>query len=233
MPDQQRLHAALAEFAHTVVRDYDTGHMLDLLTDHVTQVIGVAGAGVSLADEDGQLQFITATDETTSRVEQVQNNAGEGPCQDAYGQGEPVCAGDLNGEERWSKFVPAALEAGMVSVAGIPMVVGSQRIGALNVYDDKPRSWTEDVLAISQLLADMASGYILHARRLQEQQALTRQLQRALDSRIVIEQAKGMIAARQHLDLNDAFGLLRAYARRNNRKLHDAAADVIDGILNL
>jgi len=120
----------------------------------------------------------------------------------------------------------------MVAVAGIPMAVGSHRIGALNVYDDKPRSWTDDIPA-SRLLADMATGYILHARRMQEQQALAQQLRQALDSRIVIEQAKGMIAARQRIDSEDAFGVLRAYARRNSRKLHDAAGDVIDGVLNL
>ncbi|HVM13664.1 MAG TPA: GAF and ANTAR domain-containing protein [Egibacteraceae bacterium] len=232
MPDHARLHAALTEFVHTVVRDYDIGHTLDLLTDHVTQVVGVAGAGVSLADEDGHLQFVTATDETTSRVEQLQNRVRQGPCHDAHQRGEPVWSADLNAEGRWEKFVPGALEAGLMSVAGIPMTVGHHRIGALNLYHREPRGWEDDVAAC-QLLADMATGYILHAKRLQESQALTEQLQHALDSRVVIEQAKGMIAARQHLDLDDAFGLLRGYARRNNRKLHDAARDVIDGILNL
>ena len=233
MPDQARLHAALTEFARTIVRDYDIGHMLDLLNDHVTGTLGIHGAGVSLAEAGGALQFISATDEVTARVEQLQTGVGEGPCHEAFHSKNAVLVTNLDDVDRWSKFTPGAIEAGMVAVAGIPMAVGDHCIGALNLYDTTEHGSSDEDVAAARLLADMATGYIIHAEQLQQSRQLADQLQHALDSRVVIEQAKGMIAARQHIDLNEAFGLLRSYARSHNRRLHDAARDVVDGILSL
>lgn len=233
MPDQQRLYSALTEFAHTIVRDYDTGHMLDLLSDHVVGSLGIDGAGVSLADEEGRLQFVTATDEVVARVEQLQAAVGQGPCHEAFHAKSPVVINDLGAITRWSKFTPGALEAGMTSAVGIPMAVGEHCIGALNLYHRSLRTWSEDEVVVARLLADMATGYIIHAARLEKSKRLAEQLQHALDSRIVIEQAKGMIAARQQIDLNDAFGLLRIHARSHNLRLHDAAQEVVEGLLNL
>lgn len=233
MPDQARLHAALDEFVRTMVRDYDIGHTLDLLSDHVASILGIHGAGVSLADDHDVLQFVTATDERIARVEQLQTRAGQGPCHEAHRERKAVIVEDLRTAVQWTEFTPAAVEAGMASAAGIPLAVGDECIGALNLYHTQVRAWTDEDVAAARLLADMATGYILHAQQLQQTKRLAEQLQHALDSRIVIEQAKGMLAARKDLDLNQAFGLLRGHARGSNRKLHDVARDVVDGSLDL
>lgn len=235
VPDHARLHAALAEFVRTMVRDYDIGHTLDLLSDHVASILGIHGAGVSLAEDDEAegLQFVTATDERIARVEQLQSRLGEGPCHEAHATREAVLVDDLRTADQWGLFTPGALDAGMAAVAGIPMAVGADCIGALNLYHTQPHPWTDEDVAVARLLADMATGYILHAQKLQESQLLAEQLQHALDSRVVIEQAKGMIAARNGLDVNEAFGLLRGYARANNRRLHDAARGVVAGTVEL
>jgi GAF domain-containing protein len=163
-------------------------------------VLGVQGAGVSLAGEDGTLRFATATDERVMRVEECQLELDEGPCHEAWRSGQIVCEVDLNRSRRWPTYTPVALETGWQAVAGVPMIVEDQHIGALNLYRSQPDEWSPDELQSAQLLTDMAAGYIINARALTESAQLAEQLQRALDSRVVIEQAKGVLAGRHGID---------------------------------
>jgi GAF domain-containing protein len=233
MADQSALFRAFADYARTTLGDYEVGEVLHRLTDQVVEVLGVAGAGVSVGQADGRLTFVTATDEPTSRIEHQQAELAQGPCHDAFRSGEPVTAADLRTEERWPGYTDAAMELGLHAVAGIPMIVRSERIGALNVYSRDPREWPADDVETAQLLADMASGYIVSTRTLEQHQRLAGQLQHALDSRVVVEQAKGMLAAQHGIDPSAAWERLRSYARNHQAKVHDLAQAVLDGRLTL
>lgn len=233
MVDQHRLHRALRDFAHTLVRRYDVGDVLYRLSDDVTDVLGVTGSGVSLLD-DGVLRFITATSDQIEEVERLQDQYEQGACEEATTTATAIAVCDLRMEtDRWPKFAVAAVEHGLSAVLGIPMHVEDTTIGALNVYHDQPRAWTDEEISAAQLLADMASAYIVMVGQLHSVEELAGQLQHALDSRIVIEQAKGVLARSHASDMSTAFEVLRRYARSNNRNLHAVAADVVDGTLEL
>jgi GAF domain-containing protein len=233
MADQSALKRAFADYARTLAGPYAIGDVLYRLTDQMVVVLGVDGAGVSLGDTAGTLQFVTATDEPTAQVEQDQVRTGEGPCHDAFRRGEQVTTGDLEAEPRWPRYGPRALASGMRAAAGIPMRAREQRIGAVNLYSRRPREWSADALADAQLLADMATGYIVNARMLHEQRELADQLQHALDSRVVIEQAKGVLAERHGLDETTAFEVIRRHARSTNQRVHDVARALLEGRLRL
>jgi GAF domain-containing protein len=233
MADHVALNRTLVEFTQTLLARYDIGHVLYRLTDHTTEILGVAGAGVSLAEPDGSLRFVTATDDAASRIEDHQVRSRQGPCHEAYRTAQQVLVGDLDSEGRWPDYVEVARKVGFESVAGLPLRVEDRAVGALNVYHTEPHDWPPDDVTTAQILADMAAGYILNVRELEETRRLADQLQSALDSRIVIEQAKGIIAARSDVDINDAFQTLRTYARTRRRRIHDVARHVIEGKLEL
>lgn len=233
MADQSALKRAFADYARTIAGPYEIGDVLYRLTDQMVEVLGIDGAGVSLDDGSGGLQFITATDERTAQAERDQVEAGEGPCHDAFLSADRVTSSDLGSEQRWARYAPKALEAGMRAAGGIPMMAGGRCIGAVNIYTRHPREWPADELEDAQLLADMATGYIINAGTLNEHRELATQLQHALDSRVVIEQAKGILAERHGLGTAAAFERLRRHARNNGRKVHDVARAIVDGTLQV
>ena len=231
MVDHALLSRVLSEFVQTLVRRYDVGEVLYQLTDRTVEVLGVAGSGVSLQREGGKLLFVSATDEATAKVERVQEDAQKGPCHEAHQRGEPVLIPDIAADDRWPSYRPTAAEQGFHAVAGIPMRLQDIRLGALNVYDDQVRSWDDDVVAAAVALANVATSLVINARELEQSRRVAEQLRHALDSRVVIEQAKGVIARDREVSVEDAFGVLRSRARDNNLKLHDAARAVVDGLL--
>lgn len=235
MSDAARLRALVSEYARTTLGRYEIGEVLYRLTDQSLAFLGVDGAGVSLGDGDGQLRFLTATDDNVVRVEEKQVTSQRGPCHEAFQTGEVTVVDDLRtiDDGRWKDYPEFAIEQGCMSVSGIPMVVDGQRIGALNVYRHAAGPWDATTLEDAQLIADMASGYIVNDRTLAESRLLADQLQRALDSRIEIEQAKGVLAERHGTDVAAAFQRLRAHARRTNQRLHDVAAAVVRHELEL
>jgi GAF domain-containing protein len=228
MADQQLLFQALSDFARTLVLRYAVPDVLFSLTDHITDVLGVAGAGVSLADEDRKLRFITASNETITEIERVQELAQHGACVEAFQSGVVVHSDDLTTETRWSELVPDALRLGLRSVAAIPMRLADETIGSVNVYDVRQRQWPEDDIQAARLLADMAVSYVTNASALERSERVREQLQEALESRVVIEQAKGMVAAAHEVGVDEAFKRLRAYARARHAGVHDVAAAVVN-----
>ncbi len=227
MADQQLLFNALSDFAHTLVLRYAISDVLFSLTDHISDVLGVAGSGVSLA-EGGRLRFVTASSEPIADLERIQELAQHGACVDAFRTGRVVQSNDLTIESRWPELVPDALRLGLRSVVAMPMRLGDDTIGSVNIYDVHQRDWLDDDLKAAQLLADMASSYVANASELEQSERIREQLQQAFDSRIVIEQAKGMIAADQGVGVDEAFKRLRAYTRAHHASLHDVASAVVN-----
>jgi GAF domain-containing protein len=228
MADQTLLTQTLSEFAATLVKGFAVSDVLHDLAERVTTVLGVDSAGVSV-QESGRLCFITALDERSATLEQAQERAQAGPCLDAWRSGAPVTITDLReGPPRWGSYDQVAHEAGIVAVAGIPMRLDGGSIGALDLYSAVPREWSPDDLHTARVLADMATSYVINASELDRQRRINRQLQDALDSRIIIEQAKGVLAAELGISVDKAFDLMRHHARDHNANLRAVAQRVVN-----
>ena len=196
---------------------------LHLLTDRSVQLLDVAAAGLLLADPRGDLRVVAASSEAARLLELFQLQNDQGPCLDCFRSGEPIDVPDLSGTvSRWPQFAVAAQQAGFASVQAIPMRLREQVIGALNLFRVRPGAFDATDVRIGQALADVATISLLHERNLRHSDTLNEQLQAALNSRVVIEQAKGKLAERLGLDVNQAFGLLRDYARARNQRMSDA-----------
>lgn len=223
------LLSALSAFARTLAQGFEITDVLYDLTERVSEVLAVPAAGVSLA-RDGRLQHVTSLNERAVTVEVVQELLQEGPCVDAYRSSTTVTVVDLSEElDRWADFRGPALEAGVVALAGIPFTAAGRTLGALNLYDVVPRQWSDTELERARVLADMATGYVLSASQLEQERRTNEQLQLALDNRVLIEQAKGILAAQHGVSVSQAFERLRHYARSHNAPIRAVA----DAVVNL
>lgn len=232
MVDRTALLASFDEYARALLHPYDIGEVLYRLTDQVVSVLDVDGAGVSIARNE-RLSFLTATDAQVAVVEEFQATHGHGPCAEAFATGQQVCIADVTEDDPRGGFRDVALAQGFHAVAALPMPVHERRIGALELYRRSPHEWQADEISIAQLLANMASGYVLNNIQLSETRTLAEQLQLALDSRIIVEQAKGILGGRHEMPPNEAFELLRAHARRSSADLHEVCEQVVAGTLRL
>ncbi|WP_430503061.1 GAF and ANTAR domain-containing protein [Micromonospora trifolii] len=225
----ERLSKIFVEVADTLVDDFDLLDFLHMLTVRTAGLVGASAVGLLLADQRGRLQFMAASDERARILEIFQVQGSEGPCFDAFRTGKPVLNADLESAgERWPDFTRHALTAGFRSVHAFPMRVRREVIGALNVFGSAVGgNFGEADVQIVQALTDVAAIGLLQERAIRRGEVLTEQLQGALNSRIVIEQAKGAIAQAHGLSVDAAFTALRGYARRTNRKLTDAAQDML------
>lgn len=224
----QRLARVFVEVADTLVDEFDLIEFLQMVTGHTAELVDAAAAGLLLADHQGRLQFMAASEESARLLElfQVQNQ--EGPCQDAFRSGTPVINADLrDATTRWPRFAPRAVDAGFRSVHAIPLRHRSIVIGALNLFGTDVGQLAPSDVHIVQALADVATIGLLQERTIRRGEVLTEQLQAALNSRIVIEQAKGAIAQIQNVGVDQAFALMRTYARNNNRRLGEIAQAVV------
>jgi GAF domain-containing protein len=220
------------ELADTLVADFDVVELLSLLADRCVEVLDVDAAGLMLVGPDGDLRVMASSSEAMRVLELYELQAQEGPCLDCYRSGRPVVNQDLatvNG--RWPRFAPEALAAGFRSVHALPMRLRGSVIGALNLFHAAPGEMAAADVDAAQALADVATIAILQHRATLEAQVVNQQLQHALNSRVVLEQAKGMVAERAGLDMEQAFTALRTYARNHNLRLIDVAEAVIGGAL--
>jgi GAF domain-containing protein len=216
--------------ADTLVEDYDVVDLLDQLVAGCLDLLGVAAAGLLLDDQQGHLVVVASSSEEARLLEAFQLQNDEGPCLECLRSGAAVASGDLSHmRSRWPQFVPAALEAGFQSVAAVPMRLREQTIGALNLFNPDPEPITEEDQRLAQALADVATIGILQQRSVQQGNLVGEQLQQALNSRVIIEQAKGVLAERTGADMTKAFAALRTHARQNNMKLTEVAASVVRG----
>ncbi len=227
MYDQQLFLQTLSRFAVVLPARYDLETALTELTESVTAVLGLSGSGVTMAEE-GRLHFVTAVSHASGELERIQEEQQAGPCRDAYDTGEVVRVTDVRKESaRWPAFSATAARVGVAGVAGIPMRLAGQTIGALNIDSPEPRVWSDEDIAVAVVLADVATSYVVNASKLRQQQQLSEQLQQALESRVVIEQAKGITAQQHTVTIEQAYQRMRRHARTNNASMRVVAEAIV------
>ncbi len=231
--DGQLLSETFVELTDTMVADFDVIDFLQVLTDRSAQLLDVSAAGLLLADHRGELRVVAASSEGARVLEVLQVELGEGPCLDCFRTGRAVTATDLGTDRRWPRFADAAAQAGFAAVQALPMRLREQVIGALNLFRAAPGEFDPENVRVGQALADVATIGLLHERNMRRRDTLNEQLQAALNSRVVIEQAKGKLAERLGLDMDQAFAVLREYARTRNLRLSELARAFIDGTQNI
>jgi len=223
---------ALVEMADTLVDDYDVVDLLTGLADRCVSLLDVSAAGVMLASPEGSLGLVASSSEAMRLLELFELQTQEGPCLDAFRTGQSVEHENLQaGSGRWPSFSAAALQAGFASALALPLRLREATLGALNLLRVTRTPMDEADIIVARAFADLATLSIIQHRTAAEAQRLNEQLSAALTSRVVIEQAKGVIAERADVDLAEAFSRLRSYARNHNRRLTDVARAAIDGTL--
>ena len=230
MISTEKLSDLFVEVADTLVADFDIVDFLTTLCEHATVVSGADAVGIMLTDHRGDLRFMAASNDAGRNLELAQLRLGEGPCLDCVRTREAVVNTDLTqADTPWSQFSPSAIEAGFHSVHAFPMRLRDQAIGALNLFSVSEMRFDPGEVRVVQSLADVATIGILQERSIARAEALTEQLQGALNSRIAIEQAKGALARQEGITVDEAFERMRQRARSSRQRLVDVAAIVLAG----
>jgi transcriptional regulator with GAF, ATPase, and Fis domain len=232
MAREDRLVDAFVTLADTLIDNYDIIEFLQTLAERCVDLVDVAAAGIMLADTKGELRHAACSDEQMRFVELLELQYEEGPCLDAYRTHERVtCASPELLAQRWPRFGPLAAEHGFESVSAVPMRLRDRVIGALNLFSKTPLGLSDQDLRVVQAMADVATIGILQERSLHDAHAFSAQLEVALESRVVIEQAKGVVAERSDIDVDTAFERIRGFARSHNRLLSETAREIVSGSL--
>lgn len=232
MDEVQRMAEVFVELADTLTENFDVVDFLQTLTDRCVELLDADAAGLMLTDQRGGLQLMAATLERARVLEVFELQVQEGPCVECFSTGRAITNVELaEASQRWPVFTPAAVEAGFGATHALPMKLRGRVIGALNLFTDQQVHLSDNDLAVGQAMADVATIGLLHQRNTDEQTILSEQLQAALHSRIVVEQAKGALAALAGISVNEAFTRMRTHARRESLTLTDVASAVVDGVI--
>jgi len=230
MTRESLLIATLVELADNLVDDFDVIDVLTVLSDRCVEAMDVDAAGVMLASPGEELQFIASSSESMRVLELFQIQANEGPCVDCFKDGNAIVNHSLTGsDQRWPRFTPRALAHGFRSVHCLPLRLRGRTVGALNLFNSEEGPLDPDDVLVAQGLADVATIAILQHRSSLDARTLNDQLSNALNSRIIIEQAKGMVSQATASDMDRAFGRLRTYSRSHNLRLTDVAMSIVQG----
>jgi GAF domain-containing protein len=232
MPDSALIAQTLVKLADNLVADFDVAELLHYLSERCVEALDVTAAGLLLVSPSGDLQVMASSSDEMRVLELFEVQANQGPCADCYRTGQPVVNVDLsvvNG--RWPQFAPRVVAAGFRSVHALPMRLRGDTIGALNLFRANEGALAADDVMTAQAFADVATIAILQDRSARAAQTLNGQLAQALNTRITIEQAKGIIAQATQVDMGEAFESLRSHARNRNMKLSDVAQSVVDGTI--
>ena len=228
-----RLATVFVEVADTLVDEFDVIEFLQMLTERVAGFFPTGEVGLMLGDHRGRLNFVAASNENARLLELIQLQYDDGPCLEAFQSGRPVTNVKLSGAAaRWPAFAPEAFAAGFESVHAFPLRLRGEVIGAMSVFASASALDEADT-HIVQSLADVAVIGLLQERAIRRGEVLTEQLQTALTSRIVIEQAKGIVAQARGVTPDEAFVRIRSYARSHNRRLGDVATTVVTDLAAL
>lgn len=231
---ESKLSSAFVKLADTLVADFDVVELLHWLVEECTEILDTQAGGLMLVDPAGQLQLVASTSEEANLVELFQLAAGDGPCMDCFRTGIAQTVGDIEVEaHRWPDFSREALSVGYRSVHATPLRLRGQIIGTMNLFSFHVGALVPEDVAIAQALADVATIGILQERSIRTAQLVSEQLQHALDSRILIEQAKGVLATTLNTTMNNAFAIMRTHARDRNLSLRQIADDVVSRRLQL
>jgi hypothetical protein len=232
MTREQRLAGVFVELADTLVARFDVIDFLHTLTERCVELLGVDAAGLMLADQRGQLRLIASSAESARLVEIFELQHSEGPCMDCFHSGQQIVNVDEDQmRARWPGFAAESAELGFRSAHALPMRLREEVIGAVNLFTRAPRGLNDDDLAVGQAMADVATIGLLQERVGRQKDVLAEQLQMALNSRVLIEQAKGVLAERSGITPAEAFVVMRSYSRREKRTLTSVAAAVVDHTL--
>ncbi len=224
------LFATLIELADTTNTGFDLVNMTHRLVGACVEVLGVTAAGIMLADQRKSLRVFASSNEETRILEllEIQNN--DGPCLEAFNTGIPIDGVDLSRhKDRWPRFAPAAIAAGFNTAFAVPMRLRDQTIGALNLFQAEIEQFSPHKVNVARVLADMAAIGIINHWSLRQQEVLAQQLQGALNTRVIIEQAKGVLAEREAITLGEAFEHLRSTGRSSRRPIAEVAIEIVNG----
>lgn len=228
---EQQVLDTFVDLADTLTSDYDVSEFLRMLVSRCAELLDVSTGGVLLEATKEHLQLAAALSPEMEALEQAELDNRDGPCHEAYRTGEPVLADDLDrsdAAERWPTVVERMRDMGLKAVYAFPLRLRGDRIGALNLYRDRTGDFDDDDVRLAQAFADVAAIGILQERKVTRAERRAEQLQQALDSRVLIEQAKGIVSAERNVSVEEAFERIRRHARSNNRKLHDVARAIVD-----
>jgi hypothetical protein len=229
---EQWLASCFVELADTLVAEFDVVEFLTMLVARCAVLLDGSEVGLAVANREGELRVLASSSERMRILELVEVQHDEGPCRDCYRCGEQIINQRVDSVEHlWPRMVPMAREAGFAMLHAIPMRLRGQTIGAINIFDARSREMSAHDARMTQAFADVATIGILQERATRDQAVLTSQLGKALDTRVVIEQAKGVLAERLQVDMDESFTLLRRYARTNSRRLSEVARALTDGDL--
>ncbi|MFB4320609.1 GAF and ANTAR domain-containing protein [Actinomadura sp. 21ATH] len=234
-PEPHRVARAFVALADTLVSGFDVIDFLQELAERCVNLLEVDAVGILVTDQRGHLRLMAASSEQTRLLELFQLQNEQGPCLEAFHDGAVVHCTDLNHDDaaaRWPRFTPRAREAGFAAVSALPMRLRTEVIGAMNLFRARPGALAADQAALGQAMADIATIGLLQERAIRQGEILTQQLQTALNSRVVIEQAKGVLAERHGCSMEQAFTALRDHARSHNHRLTDLAHALITRTLD-
>jgi GAF domain-containing protein len=230
MSREHRLSEVFITLADSLTADFNATDLLHFLADVSVELLDIDSAGIMLDDLRGHLQLAASSSDLIYQLERIELERGQGPCLDCFSSGEPVVnVSTADALQRWPHFSAAATAAGVMSVHALPLRLRGRIIGAMNVCSRRTETLSAGDLALGQALADMATIAILQERASTGNSELAEQLQSALNNKVLIEQAKGMLAERTGVTPAEAFETLRSHARTNNYRLLNVARDVLDG----
>jgi GAF domain-containing protein len=233
MTREQRIVQTFVELADTMVDDFDVIDFLHRVSARCVELLDCDEAGVLLADAAGILRVMASSSERAHALELMQAQTDEGPCFECFTRGEAVSSEDLEADRgRWPAFSPAAVARGFCSVHALPMRVRGETVGALNLFRAATGTLDAPDVPVAQGMADIAAVGLMQERSMRESREVVQQLQGALTSRVLIEQAKGVLAERAQISLDTAFARMRGYARTNNLKISGVARSLLDGQLD-
>jgi GAF domain-containing protein len=225
---EQALNRAFADLADSLVSQFDLVDVLHRLVTRVTELLSADAASILLRDAQGDVQVV-ASPEATRTLEIGQLQCGQGPGLDCLRTGRAVSVPDLDaGSARWELFVPMARDCGLAAVHALPMRAREQVIGAMSLYTVDVGELPEGDLHAAQALVDVATIGILQDRARQDHELILQQTQGSMHGQFIVEQAKGMLAA-SGVSMEDAYDLLRHFARYRESRLLEVAADLTSG----
>ncbi len=230
----ENLAETFVELADTLVADFDPVEFMHLLADRCVTTLEVDAAGILLVDHHDELQVVGASSDRARLLELFELQHRQGPCMECYLTSAPVTIGSfVEPPQRWPEFSSVARDAGFGAVHALPMRLREQTVGALNLFTVAEGALGETRVRVAQAMADVATIGLLQAQVISDRELLAGQLQSALQSRVLIEQAKGVLAERMRIDMSHAFDTLRRYSRSHNQHLSDVAESVIAGSIDL
>lgn len=224
---------SFATLADTLVDDYDVLELLQTLVETCERLLDVRAAGILLADPNNQLEVVASTSEASRLVEIMQIGAEAGPCVESFTKGTVVSVPDVTVDERWEEFSAHALSQGFRAVYAVPLRLRATVIGALNLFRSEPGEFTDYDRTAAQALADVATIGILHQRAYEQTEVVRDQLASALQSRVRIEQAKGVISHTRGTTTDEAFTIIRDYARSHRQRLSEVAQQIVERNIRL